>query len=152
MKLKKISIILLLLAFLFVLNACTAILPENLINTEISVTEDGVYDSKDEVALYIHTYNHLPSNYITKKEAEKLGWDGGNLEEYASGKCIGGGRFGNYEEKLPKKKGRTYTECDIDTLGKSNRGAKRIVYSNDGLIYYTDNHYDSFILLYGDEN
>ena len=91
------------------------------------------------------------SNFITKKEAQELGWSGGSLEPYAPGKCIGGNRFGNYEGLLPEKNGRKYTECDIDTLGKSKRGAKRIVFSNDGLIYYTDNHYESFTLLYGEE-
>ena len=118
---------------------------------EPTLDENGVYDSKEEVALYIHLYGRLPSNYITKKEAEALGWTGGSLERYAPGKCIGGSRFGNYEELLPVKKGRVYTECDIDTLGAKSRGAKRIVYSNDGLIYYTDDHYESFTLLYGEE-
>lgn len=117
--------------------------------TEAPVAEDGIYDSKDEVALYIHLYGHLPSNYITKKEAQELGWTGGSLEPYAPGKCIGGDYFGNYEHQLPTKKGRTYHECDIGTLGRSSRGAKRIVYSNDGLIYYTGDHYEHFTLLYG---
>ena len=103
------------------------------------------------MALYIHTYGKLPSNFITKKEAEALGWPGGDLRPYAPGKCIGGSKFGNYEGLLPTKKGRTYTECDIDTLGASKRGAKRIVFSNDGLIYYTDDHYESFTLLYGED-
>ncbi|MBO4896760.1 MAG: ribonuclease [Clostridia bacterium] len=115
------------------------------------IDENGVYDSKDDVALYIHTYGRLPKNYISKKEAEALGWQGGSLNEYAPGKCIGGDRFGNYEGLLPKKNGRKYQECDIDTLGKKKRGTKRIIYSNDGLIYYTDDHYESFTLLYGDE-
>ena len=115
------------------------------------ISEDGHYNSKDDVSFYIYTYNHLPENYITKKEAQALGWTGGSLEPYASGKSIGGDRFGNREGVLPKKSGRSYTECDIDTLGKSSRGAKRIVYSNDGLIYYTEDHYASFELLYGDE-
>ena len=119
-------------------------------DTGLRVSEDGVYDSRDEVALYIHLYGHLPSNYITKKKAESLGWTGGSLEPYAPGKCIGGGRFGNYEGILPEKEGRKYTECDIGTLGKKSRGAKRIVFSNDGLIYYTDDHYESFTLLYGE--
>ncbi len=113
--------------------------------------EDGSYTSKEEVALYIHQYGRLPDNFITKKEAEALGWPGGDLEPYAPGKCIGGSRFGNYEGILPAKEGRSYTECDIDTLGKSKRGAKRIVFSNDGLIYYTEDHYESFELLYGEE-
>ncbi len=114
-------------------------------------SEDGTYSSKDDVAQYIYIYGHLPSNFITKKEAEKLGWQGGSLEPYAPGKCIGGSHFGNYEGLLPEKEGRTYTECDIDTLGADKRGAKRIVFSNDGLIYYTEDHYESFELLYGEE-
>ena len=113
--------------------------------------EDGVYTTRDDVALYIHTYGHLPGNFITKKEAQALGWPGGSLEPYAPGKCIGGSRFGNYEGLLPEKDGRTYTECDIDTLGADSRGAKRIVFSNDGLIYYTEDHYETFELLYGEE-
>lgn len=114
--------------------------------------ENAAYTSKDEVALYLHQYGRLPDNFITKQEAEKLGWSGGSLEPYAPGKCIGGNRFGNYEGLLPQKQGRSYTECDIDTLGAKQRGAKRIVFSNDGLIYYTDDHYKSFELLYGDES
>ena len=118
---------------------------------EPEIDEHGTYTTKDDVALYIHTYGHLPENFITKKEAEKLGWSGGSLEPFAPGKSIGGSHFGNYEGLLPEKKGREYTECDIDTLGKKSRGAKRIVFSNDGLIYYTDDHYESFTLLYGEE-
>ena len=132
--------------------------PEEPVEEEPAETEEpelldeyGTYTSKEDVALYIHTYGRLPDNFITKKEAEKLGWPGGSLEPYAPGMCIGGNRFGNYEKLLPEAKGRTYTECDIDTLGASKRGAKRIVFSNDGLIYYTDDHYESFELLYGEE-
>ena len=115
------------------------------------IDEDGAYTSKDDVALYIHTYGHLPDNFITKKDAQALGWPGGSLEPYAPGKCIGGSRFGNYEGLLPEADGRTYTECDIDTLGADSRGGKRIVFSNDGLIYYTEDHYETFELLYGEE-
>lgn len=118
---------------------------------EESLSEDGAYTTKDDVALYIHLYGTLPSNFITKKEAQSLGWEGGSLEPYAPGKCIGGCHFGNYEGILPEKDGRSYTECDIDTLGADKRGAKRIVFSNDGLIYYTEDHYESFELLYGEE-
>ena len=117
---------------------------------EPALDEDGIYDSKEEVALYIQTFGHLPSNYITKKEAQAAGWPGGGLEKYCPGKCIGGDYFGNREGLLPKAKGRKYTECDIDTLGAKSRGAKRIVFSNDGLIYYTDDHYETYTLLYGE--
>ena len=106
------------------------------------------YTTKEDVALYIHTYGCLPDNFMTKDEARELGWEGGGLEPYAPGMCIGGDRFGNYEGLLPKN--RNYTECDIDTLGRDSRGAKRIVFSEDGLIYYTDDHYESFTLLYGE--
>jgi hypothetical protein len=115
-----------------------------------TLDENGTYTSKEDVALYLHIYGHLPNNFITKKDAEKLGWSGGSLEPYAPGMGIGGGRFGNYEGNLPTKKGRSYTECDIDTLGARSRGPKRIVFSNDGLIYYTGDHYETFELLYGE--
>ena len=119
---------------------------------EPTIDRNGSYTTKEDVALYIHTYGCLPSNFITKKEAQALGWEGGSLEPYAPGKCIGGNYFGNYEGLLPEKSGRTYTECDIDTLGAKSRGAKRIVFSNDGLIYYTADHYETFELLYGEED
>ena len=111
------------------------------------ISADGIYTSKEDVALYIHTYDCLPQNFMTKDEARELGWEGGSLEEFAPGMCIGGDRFGNYEGLLPDD--RDYTECDIDTLGAQKRGAKRIVFSDDGLIYYTEDHYESFELLYG---
>ncbi len=116
-----------------------------------ALDEDGWYDSKEDVALYIHLYGDLPDNYVSKDEAEDAGWSGGNVERYTGeGTAIGGSRFGNREGLLPKAPGRTYTECDIDTVGESSRGAKRIVFSNDGLVYYTDDHYESFELLYGE--
>lgn len=113
--------------------------------------EDGTYNSKEDVSLYLHLYDHLPDNYITKGEARELGWTGGSVEVYAPGCAIGGDRFGNREGLLPKVEGRTYYECDIDTIGQSSRGAKRIIFSNDGQIYYTEDHYESFTLLYGEE-
>lgn len=119
---------------------------------ESSVSEDGEYTSKEEVAKYIYLYGHLPNNFITKNEAKALGWDNkaGNLGEVAPGKSIGGDYFGNFEGLLPEEDGREYHECDIDSDG-GYRNAKRIVYSNDGLIYYTEDHYESFELLYGEE-
>ena len=116
-----------------------------------AVAEDGWYSSKEEVALYLHLYGHLPGNYVTKRQAQDKGWSGGSVERYTGeGTAIGGSRFGNYEGLLPEAEGRSYQECDIDTVGASSRGAKRIVYSNDGLIYYTGDHYESFELLYGE--
>ena len=112
--------------------------------------EDGVYPTAEDVSLYLHTYGHLPSNFITKTTARAAGWDGGSLERYLPGMCIGGGGFGNQEGLLPDAPGRSWKECDINTLGKSSRGAERLVYSNDGLIYYTADHYESFQLLYGE--
>ena len=113
------------------------------------IDEYGSYTTKEDVALYIHTYGCLPQNFITKDQARQAGWSGGSLEPYCPGMCIGGDRFGNREGLLPKAEGRTWTECDINTLGAGSRGAERIVFSNDGLIYYTGDHYESFTLLYG---
>lgn len=108
------------------------------------IREDGTYDQKEQVAEYLSIYKKLPKNYIKKGEAKKLGWDGGSVEKVAPGKAIGGDHFGNYEKKLPNKKGRRYFECDIDTLGKNSRGPKRMIWSSDGLIYYTADHYETF--------
>lgn len=106
------------------------------------------YTGKDEVALYIHTFHKLPGNFISKREAERLGWKHkGSLDEVAPGKSIGGDRYGNYEGKLPQQQGRSWQECDID-YRSGNRNAKRIVYSSDGLIYYTGDHYKNFTRLY----
>lgn len=115
---------------------------------EPTLDPEGSYTTKEDVALYIHLYGQLPQNFMTKDEARNLGWEGGSLEAFAPGMCIGGDRFGNYEGLLPED--RDYRECDIDTLGANSRGAKRIVFSEDGLIYYTDDHYESFTLLYGE--
>lgn len=114
----------------------------------VLLDEDGTYNSAEDVSLYLYTYDHLPDNYITKDEARELGWTGGSVEQAAPGCAIGGDRFGNREGLLPKAGGRQYYECDIDTIGETGRGAKRIVWSDDGLIYYTEDHYESFTLLY----
>ena len=111
--------------------------------------EDGYYTSEEDVATYIIEYGTLPDNFITKKEARSLGWTGGGLDDYAEDCSIGGDYFGNYEGLLPVVEGRTYYECDIDTMNAKKRGSKRIIYSNDGQIYYTDDHYESFTLIYG---
>ena len=118
-------------------------------NGSINVEENGNYTSKDDVALYIHTYSKLPLNYITKAKAQEMGWDPekGNLSDILPGMSIGGSAFGNYEGNLPRATGRRYFECDIDYEG-GYRGAKRLIYSNDGLVFYTKDHYKTFEQLY----
>ena len=117
---------------------------------ETAPDENGAYTTKDEIAAYLVAYGRLPQNFSTKSEARALGWSGGGLDDFDYGKCIGGDRFGNNEGLLPEANGRKYYECDIDTLHADDRGPKRIVFSNDGLIYYSGDHYDSFELLYGE--
>lgn len=109
------------------------------------VEEDGWYSTMEEVAVYLTLYEKLPGNFISKYDAENLGWDNrkGNLDKVAPGCSIGGNRFGNYEGLLPEAKGRKYTECDIDYDG-GYRNGERIVFSNDGLIFYTSDHYQTF--------
>ena len=104
----------------------------------------GYYYDVENVVLYLEVYDELPPNYITKKEAQKLGWNGGSVEDYMEGAAIGGDTFGNREGLLPKASGRSYTECDIDTDGYGSRGARRLVFSNDGLYFYTADHYETF--------
>ena len=124
-------------------------LQESVTEKEVQVEENGNYTSKEEVALYIHTYGKLPVNYITKKEAQDMGWDPskGNLSDILPGMSIGGSAFGNYEGALPRANGRRYFECDIDYDG-GYRGAKRLVYSNDGLVFYTEDHYNTIEQIY----
>lgn len=153
MKLTK-KILALLLTLVLSLGMFTACAPTDSASSggsQPAIAEDGSYTSKDEVALYIHTYGHLPENYITKDEAYDLGWKSeGTLDEVAPGMSIGGDYYGNYEGVLPDEPGREYHECDID-YESGNRNGKRIVYSNDGNIYYTEDHYNSFEHLYGDD-
>ena len=114
-----------------------------------NVVKDGIYTSKDEVAAYIYKFGELPQNFITKKDALALGWDAksGNLWQVTDKKSIGGDRFSNREKKLPSADGRKWFECDIGYRG-GRRGAERIVFSSDGLIYYTPDHYENFYLLF----
>lgn len=115
------------------------------------IDEDGQYNSKEDVALYIHTYGHLPRNYVTKDYCKNvLKCSTSRVEDYWPGGAIGGDVFQNREGRLPSAPGRTWTECDINTWGKYARGRERIVFSNDGLVYYTADHYGTFTLLYGE--
>jgi len=102
-----------------------------------------------QIVNYLEKYGELPENFITKKEAQALGWDSryNYVGEVAPGKSIGGDRFGNYERILPSKKGRTWYECDANYRGKK-RGAERVLYSSDGLYYYTKDHYNTFTQIY----
>ena len=122
-------------------------LPEESTDGNVTVRRNGNYNSRDEVALYVHTYGTLPSNYITKRKAEERGWDSrkGNLSDVLPGMSIGGSEFGNYEGQLPP--GRNYYECDIDYQG-GYRNTKRIIYSSDGQVYYTEDQYRTFAKLY----
>ena len=104
---------------------------------------DELCISRECVSAHIRRTGSLPQNFITKKQAGELGWQGGDLWRYARGKSIGGDRFGNFERRLPDKKGRIWRECDIEYRGGA-RGAKRLIFSNDGLIFYTADHYESF--------
>ena len=111
--------------------------------SDINVVEDGEYCTVDEVSAYIKEFHKLPSNYITKKQANALGWHGGPLKKYAPGKSIGGDTFTNRQHMLPDSDDK-YIECDINANGTS-RGAERIVYiTGDYKVYYTDDHYATF--------
>lgn len=109
------------------------------------------YSDVLSVSAYIYEWEELPPNYITKDEAESLGWQSskGNLWDVAYGKSIGGDAFGNREGLLPE--GENYRECDINYRG-GYRGGERLVYStNDYDIYYTADHYESFVWVYSYE-
>ncbi len=98
--------------------------------------------------LFSHDFT-LPDNFITKKEAQALGWQNGYryVSDAAPGKSIGGDYFGNYEQQLPTAKGRRYYECDC-WYEKGPRNAYRIIFSNDGLVFYTEDHYQTFVQMF----
>ena len=119
----------------------TTIFIETESSKEKNVPVEGeYYYDLENVVLYLYYYDELPDNYITKKEARALGWEGGTPERYLEGSAIGGDSFGNREGLLPAGK---YTECDLYTLGKDERGAERLVFTDDEY-YYTGDHYASF--------
>ena len=110
------------------------------VETQLPVEGEYYYDLEN-VVLYLDTYGCLPDNYITKNEARKLGWEGGTPERFLDGAAIGGDKFGNREGLLPDG---YYTECDLNTDGSNSRGAERLVFSDDGHYYHTEDHYESF--------
>ena len=119
----------------------TTIFIETESSKEKNVPVEGeYYYDLENVVLYLYYYDELPDNYITKKEARALGWEGGTPERYLEGSAIGGDSFGNREGLLPAGK---YTECDLYTLGKDERGAERLVFTDEEY-YYTGDHYASF--------
>lgn len=159
----KIKQLFLWLVLMFLLVACgTVQTPEDIETSETDpstadeelVVEGESYDQAQEVVDYLDAYGELPPNYLTKKEARELGWEAsaGNLWEVAPEASIGGDYFGNFEELLPEADERDYYEADINYDG-GHRNAERLVFSNDGLYFYTDDHYESFEEMYpGGEN
>ena len=112
-----------------------------------TATPAGPIIDPQEIADYLFEHGTLPDNFITKKEAQDLGWEGGDLSRYAPGKSIGGDRFGNYEGLLPQVKGRKYYEADCWYTG-GRRNEHRVIYSSDGHVWYTDDHYQTFTELF----
>lgn len=156
MKNLKKTLAALLAALLLVVGYATGILPgETTHNPETPIAEQtqaAAIIEPQAIADYIFQHGRLPDNFITKAEAEALGWDrsSNHVGDVAPGKSIGGDRFGNYEELLPTAKGRQYYEADCYYTG-GDRNAHRLVYSNDGLVYYTANHYQTFTQLFPSE-
>ena len=86
----------------------------------------------------------LPARYVTKAQAEKLGWKPGlDLCKASPGRAIGGDRFMNRERHLPDRQNRIWREADLD-YACGARGPKRLVYSNDGMRFVTVDHYKTF--------
>ena len=145
---KKTILVLTIIILLFLMGSASAgffdFLRGGSTSSDVVVVEDGEYCTVDEVAAYIKEFHKLPSNYITKKQAQDLGWHGGPLKNYAPGKSIGGDTFTNRQHVLPDSDYK-YIECDINANGTS-RGAERIVYNTGNFkVYYTDDHYNTFI-------
>ena len=149
MKRKLFILIALLLAVLLALTGCGAA-EKSARTAEAPAETSGPIIEPQAIADYLFEHGELPENFITKREAQALGWDRNYLSDVAPGMSIGGDHFGNYEGQLPRVKGRKYYECDANYTG-GRRGAERIVYSNDGHVYYTRDHYQTFTELFPSE-
>lgn len=97
------------------------------------------------VARWITLHHQLPEGYVTKSQARRQGWDPakGNLCDVLPGRAIGGDRFSNREHRLPMQAGRQWYEADVN-YACGRRDADRLLYSSDGLIFLTTDHYRSF--------
>lgn len=95
---------------------------------------------------YLKSYGKLPSYYITKENAEKLGYQSylGNLSQVAPNRVLFKGIYQNKNEHLPTAPNRIWYEADIN-YNSGFRGAERILFSNDGLIFATYDHYATFV-------
>jgi hypothetical protein len=89
--------------------------------------------------------NRLPNYYVSKKQARQFGWMDwkGNLDTVLPNKMIGGDIYKNRKGKLPSETDRVWYEADIN-YEKGYRNRERLLYSNDGLIFVTYDHYHTF--------
>ena len=149
MKRKFLMLAAVLLAVLLALTGCGTA-EKSARGAETPAEASGSIIEPQAIADYLFEHGELPENFITKREAQALGWDRNYLSDVAPGMSIGGDHFGNYEGQLPRVKGRKYYECDANYTG-GRRGAERIVYSNDGHVYYTRDHYQTFTELFPSE-
>lgn len=109
-----------------------------------TIQEGSPYTTAEDVIVYLALYGALPPNYLTTAEAQALGWDGkGDLWAVKEGACIGGDDFGNLAGLLPSAEGRSWKQCDVNYAGGA-RGNERLVYSSDGLFYYSADRFSSF--------
>ena len=150
MKKKFLMLAAVLLAVLLALTGCGTA-EKSARAAETQAESSGPIIEPQAIADYLFEHGELPENFITKREAEALGWDRNYVSDVAPGKSIGGDRFGNFEGQLPKAKGRKFFECDANYHG-GRRGPERIVFSNDGRVWYTKDHYATFTELYPSES
>ena len=149
---KLLRLFVLLIAAVLVLGGCAANAAGKK-NQQTAVPEatvtPGPMEAAQELADYLFEHGELPEIFIRKQAAERLGWDSryNYVSDVAPGISIGGDYFGNYEERLPVVKGRKYYEADCFYRG-GRRNAHRIIYSNDGHVWYTGDHYETFVELF----
>lgn len=128
------------------LNSQAAVSSNEVKSASVSTSESiEQLTQQDRVVSYLREHQRLPDFYITKKQARAEGWDAsaGNLCSAVPGRAIGGDRFSNREKRLPQKAKRVWREADIN-YQCGRRQADRLIYSNDGLIYITRDHYRTF--------
>jgi len=124
----------------------STVIQSKLSGSQAEASPDVNQLSSEQVVIpYLKAHHRLPDYYLTKEAAREQGWspEKGNLCDVLPGKIIGGDHFFNRDGQLPDKRGRKWFEADLN-YDCATRNADRLLYSNDGLIFVTYDHYRTF--------
>jgi len=109
----------------------------------------GTKDGENGADWWLKNRGRLPEYYIASRELELLGWKWGESPvKYAPGKMVTMGVYDNKNGHLPQSPGRIWYEADINYYA-GRRNKHRLLWSNDGLMFVTYDHYVTFYEIKG---